>query len=215
MHNGTYGIVLRHLSGNGHKISLLTPHFGKINVLVFDKRSLYRIKVGMLIELHDTRTEGSVLLAKSVSIISMPLAGSNNDFYWTQHLLELCYFFLPVHEPVAEAFLLLQHCLVLATLRHENVSGWEVFKKKVVGIFLIMFGFSPPDEFKDMLYDMRKGLFEFVDFTPEQKVEFVIQHMRKAHCVLMKNFDVWLVRCIQTHPRMQAFKTLSFSYAYI
>ncbi len=212
MHENELGIVLKHAPGSSHKISVLTTSYGKMMTVILDHRIMQRIQSGALIQLHGGKLQGNILVPTNTSLLSIPIPRNTHDLYWLHHLLELCYFFLPLHQPVRDVFMLLQHSCIFATLDHADDPGWDVFKKNIVGAFMILFGFFPPESLKKPLYAIKNSLLLFIDFDPEQKVEFVTKHMRMVGTIPLAQLNAWLITCIKTHPRMKAFKTLDFVY---
>ena len=106
-----HGIVLRQYPHHPHKFSVITQTLGKITLVVRNKYVLDRINPGSVIEFHHTEQNQMVHLVQNCSVIFTPLPTTNLDLIWLHHILELSYYFVPLHQQTKEMFTALATCI--------------------------------------------------------------------------------------------------------
>ena len=205
------GIVLKRFTTSQHKFYLLAGSLGKIALVVFNQGVMRRIQVGTLIEFDFPKKQGNVHTAQQLAISLLPITQKPDDLLWLHHMLELCYYFIPLHQPSTECFIILKNSLTL--LAHsDQFLDWETVKKLCLGALLLCLGFFPPDHLQRPIIMTKNALFLSVDFQDAQKVEFLSKHLKKFCTVAHEELDMWLLQCIQSHPRVNMFKTIHFMY---
>lgn len=207
------GIVLKKFATSDHKISVLTNTLGKIALVVFNQGVMRRIQVGTLIEFDHPKKQNNVHTTQQLVIVLTPITQRSDDLIWLHHMLELCYYFVPLHQPLSECFVILKSCLAL--LPHVDLFSahlWEIVKKLCLGALLLFLGFFPPEHLERSIIMTKNALFLSVDFQDVQKVEFLSKHLEKFCTIAPADLDSWFLQCIQSHPRINIFKTIHFMY---
>lgn len=181
------GIVLRVPSGNYYQYVVMDKKVGKIMVTA----SRYILQRGSLIQ-YIARRERAYWIFDSVDVLHVPYEIAKNDILFLHHLLELCYYCLPVGScarEVAEIFdMLYIHVMPLS----------RVFKKIIIFKLLLQLGMYP-DEVTLKTYRFHAFATESID-TIEQAI---------LHLDIEKDLDQWLYSCVASHPHAKYFKTLS------
>jgi hypothetical protein len=212
MHIKENGIILRHFPPSYQKLAVLTQTVGKIILVVLNHRQIQQAHDGSLIEATLMHQRDALYTTVDLEVINTPLPKVPEDIYWLHHLLELSYFFLPLHDQTYEHFFILSSCLIFIKNNIHHYEGWHSLKHFCIGMFLMYVGFNPPEYLKIPLKKFADTLFSFIDFDETQKVESIALHLDNLSAVSLSELDAWLIACIQSHPRINMFKTLSFMY---
>lgn len=208
-----HGIVLRQYPHHPHKFSVITQTLGKITLVVRNKYVLDRINPGSVIEFHHTEQNQMVHLVQNCSVIFTPLPTTNLDLIWLHHILELSYYFVPLHQQTKEMFTALATCIFVFRERDLVADEeWELVKRLCIATILLLVGFFPPDELAKPVLIIKNTLLSFIDIDHESKVDFLKYCIRTYCSVKHSTLDTWLLDCIQSHPQVHAFRTLTFMY---
>ncbi len=207
--NQDVAYVLKRFFPLRQKVALLTSSLGRVNVVLKQNDLCARLWPGMVVSCNLSR-EGSFWLASHVVIHSVPMHQSHNDMVWLHHMLELCYYFLPLESPAADAFFCLEKscCLIC----HSSIVDDKlqmIVKKLCVIKFLSLIGFYRQEDIQEYLALFQELSDLFIDFTNEQKVNFLKQRL-----VVLKinSMDEWILNCLKSHPMFRVFKTTAFNY---
>jgi len=212
MENRESGIVLRPFTPSAHKFCVLTQRYGKITLVVLNAQSARCLRQGAIISFLISEKNDSFYTTDRAEIIFIPLPQENHDLYWLHHLLEVCYFFLPMHEPIEEYFIVVSNGIYWMHNHNFTWAQWQVIKKVNIVVLMSLLGFAPPLHLQPSARIIHKTLLWFIDFQKGQKVEFLSQHHDVFAAVSVDHLDVWLLECLQSHPRATVFKTLPFVY---
>lgn len=185
------GIILKSFKGK-NKLSLLDEHQGKMNVFVTSGwKNIKNLQPGMII-VYTVRTLSHSFVLEAVDIQAMPFFFARNDIFFLHHLLELCYYFLPIGSSAERIFYLLYECI---EVQH---NFWQPLHKKVfLWKFFALLGMYPED------MDIERNFF----YCLIQKSVIEIVEM-KIDDKMIKIFDTWLWQCITSHPQQARFKTI-------
>jgi len=195
------GIILKSFFPEKQTISLLSKLDGKIKLIILNGKKMQRLGPGTLISFY---TESYT--AHDVTILSMPQFNSLDDMYWLHHLLELCYYFISLHEDCLQQFILIHVCQQLIDIPKSPLN-----KKLITGLLLTTLGFYPPQSLL-FLYNLKKILSSCIDFDLNKKIEFLVQHLEELNEKQLQDLDLWILECINSHPRREVFKTIKFIY---
>lgn len=207
-----HGIVLKRLTPSTHKFSVLTRDAGKITLVILNNQSIKQINMGTVIAFYILEQNNVMISTERVEIIVTPMPPQAVDIYWLHHLLELCYYFVPPGQPADDIFRFLLNCFSLLNYQQYCYDDWELVKHVCTAILINMVGFYPPDHLQNPIITLQKPLMMFVDFTGEQKVEFCRNSHQVLHVLSPVQLEAWLLKCIQSHPRINMFKTINFVY---
>lgn len=184
------GFVLKNTPATPHKASLIDQHYGRIDAISFKEipsaGSLihYRLEVCPigLARLHDAK------------LSHMPLELARHDILFLHHLLELCYYFIPLATYAEGLFDLLQF------LYSVDIQVWNDAIKKVF-LFRIL---SAIGMYSTQL-QVDKQILNALMHTPFETP--LLRELAAAH---KTSIEQWLMSCVREHPYIQKFKTLHF-----
>lgn len=193
------GIVLRNYFPQQQKVSLLDITEGRIACMIQDSSIAPRLANGSLIEYVLDKPRNSYR-ACGVDIIYMPLTWHHAQFLFLHHLLELCYYFLPLNCHAQEIFY-----LVKALYCHEDIMQNEITKKIFLCRFFSMLGIYPADaaSYGAVFFNLisaHRGSIDNKVAMPSRITDKIMQDK-------LKN---WLLGCIAMHPYSYKLKTLDY-----
>lgn len=183
------GIVLKRITP--YKIALLDKQLGRINAIV-TRSSLC---VGSLLHYVIEREQGFFMYIANYQIDDLPFALARNDILFWHHVLELCFYFVPVGSCTAQLFEL---CMFLYTV--DTNACWSIQSKKLYLVRLLKaIGFYPrlpllPPEILHHVFTI--PLSALGSWTMDKQHE--------------KRVDEWLRMCIGDHPAVGHFKTMHY-----
>lgn len=184
------GIVLKQLD-SPHKIALLDRDSGRVDGIVFKS-----ICVGSLLHYMVDRERGSYLFLSHCSITNLPFALARTDILFWHHVLELCFYFLPVGHQAGSVFELLHFLYTVEVAMH-----WEQHTKKLylfkllaaIGLYDALPQLVPAARVHELL---AVPLADIMHYTLDEKSERVM--------------NKWLRTCIAEHPKVEQFNTVHF-----
>lgn len=184
-----HGIVLKTFFTSKCKVALLDLEYGKITAVP----SSEQICVGALVRYMIAKRSGSYQIS-GIEYIALPLALDRNDLFFYHHVLELCYYFIPLDSGPCNLFYVVRQ---LSLLNGEHLSyRYKIFF--LVRLFLIIGIHSEiphgqwPSLKQMFATDVDSIIIEAIDLK-------TIDEMRG-----------WLHSCLAHHPLLKQFKTLQF-----
>lgn len=184
-----HGIVLKTFFTSKDKIALLDMTHGKITAVP----TTQQICLGALIRYTIDKRIATYHLS-SIECIELPLAFSHSDLFFYHHVLELCYYFIPLDSGPSDLFYVVRQLCLLDT-------AYFSYRYKIlflVRLFLI-FGIHSeiphgqwPSLTRVFATDVDSIIIETIDLQ-------TIDEMRQ-----------WLGSCLAHHPLLKQFKTLQF-----
>ena len=201
-----FGIVLKSFLPR-NKISVLTKGSGKLNLAI--RPAAHMFSPGTVIKFFAKNRGERVILPSRLEVLAVPLHALADHLYWFHHILEICYYFVPLGARCTELFWLVQCCFELESKSHLFEPHFSVVKKACLVKLFLLLGVCPqtrvePQEF-EALFD--RLVLASLDSANVQKVRSLRVLVREKD---VKKIDTWLLRCIQEHPHAAHFKTLSF-----
>ena len=184
-----HGIVLKTFFTSKCKVALLDLDHGKITAVPSNEQ----ICVGALIRYMIAKRSGSYQIS-GIEYIALPLALDRNDLFFYHHVLELCYYFIPLDGGPCNLFYVVRQ---LSLLNGEYLSyRYKIFF--LVRLFLI---FGIHSEIPQGQWPSLKQMFATdVDSIIIEAIDLkTIDEMRG-----------WLHACLAHHPLLKQFKTLQF-----
>lgn len=195
------GIVLKSFLPNKNKLSVLTRSWGKINLVA--KPGVLRVvsSPGTQITFFTARAfESQVVFTTRIICVNANLRALEQHLYWLHHLLEICYFFIPLGSSCPDVFQLIEYCFALCEQSSLFGSNFFVVKKLCLVRLFILLGFYPEQE-------LFLGTEVSLDSLNVQKVRSLHEDEATA---MVQAIDKWLFACLQEHPHVMHFKTMSF-----
>lgn len=183
------GIVLKTFFSSAYKISLLDLDHGKITAVP----STNQICAGALVR-YMLAKRGNNYQISSIEYIALPLALDRNDLFFYHHVLELCYYFVPLDGGPCNLFYVVRQ---LALLDGEHLSyRYKIFF--LVRLFLI---FGIHSEIPHGQWPLLKQIFA-------SDVDSII--IETLDLKTVDEMRGWLHSCLIHHPLLKQFKTLQF-----
>lgn len=207
------GIVIKSFLPCKHKLSVLSLNSGKVN-LVFSKRDGRQIfSPGVIIAFSCVGNGSQAFFVKKMEILHVPIEPIRDHLNWIHHLLEICYYFLPLHATCTDVFRLLQYSLVSGGKSSVFEPYFYVVQRVCLVRLLVLIGFYPPD---GLLYVL--GLFDDVvrvslDSSDAQKVRSLQKLLEGVSAQKVQEIDRWVLKNLREHSHRAQFKTLSFFYS--
>ncbi len=183
------GIILKLLKGN-HKVALLDYGLGRIDAIV-----RVPVCVGSLLEYTVEREQGNFVYLSDLSIIGLPFLLGRADIHFWHHVLELCYFFVPVGTQANELFTFL-HCLYAV----ENAPNWSIQSKKIY-LFKLLTAIGLYTELPLL---PRGNLYHLIDIPTAEIMHLELDDASE------RILDTWLQACVAQHPAIKQFNTVYF-----
>lgn len=191
-----FGFVLRTYFPKKHKISLFDERLGRIEGFIFRATILQMISSGTLIS-YEARPKGNLHSIEAVNIQEVPLNAAKYDIYFLHHVLELCYYFLPLHYAMPSIF----HLINFVTQSSEQFHS-SLQKKLFLLRFFSHLGIHP-DEDTAPSGSLHNLLSQPIDSMLKMKV-----------AIAESKLDQWLLACMESHPQKAQFKTVISGYDY-
>jgi len=207
-----HGFILKKLPPGDSKFSVLTQSQGKLIVAIPPNTQIRLLNTGSRIQFIVGDQQYNVHIVNNIKLVSSMQSSTLADLSWMHHLLELCYYFVPLYQQSHDCFELLAQCNVLLNLHMHIQEVWEAIKRTCIGILLCMFGFYPSDELLSPVLALKSVLARLSDYDDAYNIEIIKTGTQSACLNQQKKLEVWTRECIETHPRREAFKTLNFVY---
>ncbi len=190
MQNSYTAIVVRQL-GTPHKIALLDHAAGRVDGIV----SSPLVRVGSMIEYVVDRNRGALCYIKWFSVVGMPLSIAKLDILFWHHVLEICYYFVPVGSFTYQLFELLEFLYTV------DVGMCWCMRSKKLYLFKLL---------------VLIGVYTRLPRLPVEQ----IQHLQALPLHMIANeviddqsekmLDEWLRLCVYEHPAIRKFTTTHF-----
>lgn len=182
-------IVLRHSSA--YKVALLDSKVGRVDGIVAKQPC-----VGALLEYIVDREHNSSVFIARYSIIDLPFALGRDDILFWHHVLELCFYFVPVGYQVESLFELLQFLYTV-----DSSRPWNVQSKKLY-LFKLLAAIGLYDALPQLVPVER--VYQLLALTPDQIIQVTLDEKSK------RVVNRWLRTCIVEHPKIQDFHTVHY-----
>lgn len=180
------GIILRKFTP--HKVALLDQDRGRIDLLFFGQS----YSPGALIH-YQLKGNQEPLRADSIIFEQFPPIASYADLLFFHHVLELVYFFIPLHSSTTGIFELLHRL-------YDWLPTYYVKRNKKFFLYklLLAIGFYP--EWHGKFAREKQLLALSIDSINDESIDLEDELF----------LDKWLLACIKQHPRFDQFKTVHF-----
>lgn len=183
------GIVLKNYQPQKCKLAILDRDAGKI--MAVPNRA--DISHGALIMYYE-REQPYLSFINSIDIIDMPLMLSQEDITFVHHVLELCYYFIPMGSMAPQVFSsllrLYEYPLLLVTAQLKKIYILQLFAQ--LGVY--------PEHSAVRTAHLTQLVSTSIDILATQSLDLRIE----------QELDAWLVHCVRTHPYAKYFKTINF-----
>lgn len=183
------GIVVKIIRGQ-HTVALIDEKVGRVDAIV-----RVPVCVGSLVEYTIERERGPYVYLTELKITDLPFALGRDDIHFWHHVLELCYYFVPVGTSAYPVFELLRF------LYDVDVSApWSMQSKKLY-LFKLLTAIGLYSELPQL---PQVTLYRLLGVPVQEMVHYVLDTDSEA-CI-----DTWLKACVAQHPAIQKFNTVYF-----
>jgi hypothetical protein len=184
------GIVLKTHFPKNRKITMLDHEGNKVHYVP----SSQDLCVGTMLHYYVPSLQHTQFI-HGVEKIGLPLLLARNDLLFFHHILELCYYFVPMGCGMPEVFSL------VTQLYRADISGFTPLFKKIFLVKLFTIFGIVPDESRFNTVSWHRIMIESVDTLASQIIDLDMEH----------DLDEWIRCCIAMHPNHAYFKTVQFS----
>lgn len=203
------GFVVKSFFPQKQKICLITRGSGKILLAVRLPNGYQVISVGSLVECC-LQSANNIYISNRIEVLFVPIEQAKCHIYWIHHILEICYYFAPLHAPCAELFCFLQDVYRVSLVSLLFPSDFDLIKKIVLLKLFELLGFYPKQEYLFLL-----GYFDVIriisiDSSNNEKVRSLHALLANISDKMIDGVDAWLLQCLYEHPNAISFKTITF-----
>lgn len=184
-----YGIVLKKYTQNTmKKIRLLDNKLGSLDVYL----DILEPMEGVLIK-YELQKKRMLMIMVGHEIIALPKPLIAGHIVFIHHVLEICYFFMPIHTNCPNVFFLLQHLYLSSCC--DNIKNQLIFLFKLI-IAIGIYKSAP------ILNDPSIININNTNIPTAFNIELNVTQLQD-----IKN---WLYLCLKNHPYVDCFKTMTF-----
>lgn len=182
------GIVLKKLST--HKVAILDAQRGRLDGIIMKP-----ICIGSLVDYGIEKERGTIVYISDCTITDLPFSLARHDLLFWHHVLELCFYFVPLGSYTPQLFEL---CTFLYTV--DTDTSWLTRSKKLylfkllttIGMYPRLPQLSPAT------------LDHFIRLPLSAMVHEILDEQHE------KKLDEWLRVCMSDHPAVMHFKTIHY-----
>ena len=187
---------------------MLCKHAGKLSLIIASPEVCVRLSPGMLV-LLELRKLGERFCAEQVAIVSAPMCGKD-DLLWIHHLLELCYYFIPVGLEASDVYDAVAACLDILSISKIFESNFDVVKKLCAFKVMCLLGFYPPKNLISYIPVFHYLVAVSVDSQNYGKVISLNALLENISNNDIQCVNTWMLECMNTHHCSALFKTYDF-----
>jgi len=206
----TLGFLLKRFFPKKQKLSLLCAHCGRMEATTSNPMICNSLWPGMLISFnYRSNQQKTIYFVSNVEIVMNPEFHSFIDINTLHHILEICYYFVPIENPSHQVFSHLYNFFLLYKLESTFQTHQKLIHQVYIIKLLTLLGFYPEKELLAYL-----GLYEdltslYVDFDDPQKVKSLTRKLHDITKRKEKKINTWILGCIESHPYFKNFKTIN------
>lgn len=178
-------IIKKHIQS--HKFVLIDSALGKIVGFVAHRK----LHPGTLL-MYTLNQRNNVVFIENIDIDVVPCAMAQDDILFLHHMLEICYYVLPVGVCARDVIILLQELY-----KKEEKLSW-IYKKATIFKLMSILGLYPENNTTKKLLFHRLTT-ESIDTIAQTIIDLSIE----------PELTKWIHSCILVHPHAKFFKTLS------
>lgn len=187
----TYGIVLYRNAQNPHRMRVFDHQCGPIDVSIMGTIP----PLGALIQ-YTKEKKQVVYVVRNQHVLRLPSFAHVDDVFFFHHVLEICYYFVPLFHCEQEVLSL------VGILYKKDSSVWKTTYGKAIFLckLLSIIGVHPvsPDE---SYYTIASCVQRY---SLEQLLQAAISHE------ITHDLAQWIFICLHAHPDISKFKTMKF-----
>gem|GEM_PF-767787 len=192
------GIVLKKYTYTD-TIALLDKNLGHIKATVYRK---FTVSVGDLLS-YQIAKQGKLYVLVGCQIEQRPFLLSLHDIFFLHHIIEICYYSIPLGSNESEAF-----DLILFLYEHFSTSWTMNIKKIFLFKLILLTGIysEHPALFKSAIMNLSVIPISAIDLAIDKVFDCALD----LDC--MQDIHSWLCFCLAQHPYYDQFKTINYIY---
>lgn len=187
------GIVLRNYLPEKQKVSVFDVQLGRINGIPHDTKMGMRLAHGSLIA-YTVKQLSLNFILYDLDLIDMPLQWTFANFLFFHQLLELCFYFLPLHGHAEDVF-----CLIKELYASQDIIKTTFGKKIFLYRFFSLLGIYPADA-----RSYGALFFNLISLPRDSKVD------ASKYKFIDNDLKRWLMACIHMHPYAYRLKAIDY-----
>jgi len=184
------GIVLKTCSSQAPEITVLDRRLGKIKGKVHARNKNIRVGHGSIVT-YTLSQRGASYTFDVVDLEFVPFTFAREDIFFLHHILELCYYFLPMGCPEDDVFNLLLYLFQL-----QNNEKVRLRRRLILARLFTLFG----------MYPEHKKMSEYINIVVYQSLDQLLD--MSVDIEMNRWLDQWVWECIMAHPYKEQFKTV-------
>lgn len=202
-----WGLVLKRLVPRSSQLPVLTKFHGKILIVTRKDNMGELLWPGTLISFYICSLRGSVHEICALEIISMPLELDSESLFFVHHMLEICYYFVALHDQCPHLFDFLCQVFFYIVPARDKSASWLRIQNLCIVKLLVLLGFYPPKPLDNdlLLFDQR--VLGSVDFVKKGALKSFKDAGSNTISCSDEQIKKWISSCLVTHPNVQFFKT--------
>ncbi len=212
MHKKELGFVLKRFLPNKNKLSVLTQKFGKIEIITRPADRTLQLWPGMLLAFYPSEQNNKIFFAQNLEIMMSPHYNHVLNMEWVHQLLEICYYFSPLHNPANEIFRHIYNCFNVEVLKKQFNDELFVIKKIYIIKLLELLGFYPTKDLIIYLSLYQDLCYMYINFIDKDNVKLLKNNLQKVQTMQIKKMDSWIRESLASHPNFKFFKTFYINY---
>lgn len=185
-------IILKTYLPQKYKVCLLDVRLGKI--LAVPNRDDIGYGSLLLYVARQTSGNNNLYFMHTIDLIDMPLQIAIDDILFLHHVLEMCYFFVPLGEYVDGLF-----DLIILLYTSDNLLQNATLKKIFLFQLFARLGLYPEEQ---------KFQHPYFHYLATTSIDIIAQC--PINLMIEAELEVWLLQCIEVHPLASSFKTVNF-----
>ena len=186
------GVVIKKHFPKRLRVSLLDESYGHINVVPTSWQWASYASLGALVS-YDLHAESDVFFVRSMELISLPVFKTEAAMFFLHHLLELCYFCLPLRAGQSECFDVVFYC----TNMLEQAASTPLMQKLLFAKLLFLIGQYP--------HDIDKLAISRLLYEPCERLATIVLDREQQ-----KELELFIYQCVQSHPYGRLVRTVNF-----
>ncbi len=218
MYKKELGFVLKRFLPNKNKISILTQTLGKIEIILRPTERTSQLWPGMLLAFYPLvqnkqwSTGNKIFFAQNLEIMMFPYYNNVLSMEWIHQLLEICYYFSPLHNPANEIFRHLYNSFNIEVLKKHFNNELFIIKKIYIIKLLELLGFYPKKDLIIYLSLYQELCSMYIDYLDKDKAKLLKNNLQKVETIQIEKMDNWIKESLSSHPNFKFFKTLYINY---
>jgi hypothetical protein len=188
----SHGIIIKKHFPKRLKISILDESYGHIGVVPASWQWASYASAGTVIG-YDLYSEHDTYFIKNIELVTVPVYKNESAMLYLHHVLEICYFCLPVHGGQHDCFQLVLYIINIL----EHIAHTPAAQKILLAKLLFLIGQYPHDV-------ERLAISTVLHKNCDQLLELSLDRDGQ------KELELFIYQCVQSHPYGRLLRTVHF-----